>query len=49
MTEIIAYLRDRWEWDSAWRSQVSLVIIVGLIGLAFAWLETRIRAVGAPA
>lgn len=42
MSDLLEYLRDRWEWDSAWRDQISLAIIIGAIGLAFAWAESRL-------
>lgn len=40
---LVDYLRDKWEWDKVWRDQVTLAIAIGLVGLIFAWLETRIR------
>lgn len=50
MSEILDYLRDRWEWDSVWRDQVLLAVIIGAIGLVFAWLEARVRTpIGAAA
>lgn len=45
MSEALEYLRDRWEWDSTWRDQIVLTVIIGTIGLLFAYLEARVGAV----
>lgn len=47
-------LRDHWDDDYWWQRHLELrvallAIISGLIGLLFAWLETRIRTGGAQA
>jgi len=33
------FLRDRWEYDSVFREQIVLAVIVGAIGLSFVLLE----------
>lgn len=49
MREYLAELRDNWD-DAYWRADhpevmaVVLAIATGLIGLTFAWLETRLIA-----
>lgn len=43
MSELVDYLRDKWEWDKVWRDQLVLAILIGLVGLFFAWAEVRVR------
>lgn len=38
------YIKDRWEWDSAWRDQIVLALILGAVGLGFALMEIGARA-----
>lgn len=33
------FIRDRWEYDSVFREQIILAVIVGAIGLGFVLLE----------
>jgi hypothetical protein len=42
--ELVEYVRDRWEWDSVFRDEILLAVILGTIGLAFAWLQSKVRA-----
>lgn len=37
--ELIELIRDRWEWDSAWREQIVLSVILGAISLMFVAIE----------
>jgi len=36
-------IRDRWEWDSFFREQIILAVIVGAIGLMFVILEVAAK------
>lgn len=39
-------LRDRYEDDSHWRAQVQLAVVLGVIGVAFAYLQGRATTAG---
>lgn len=43
MNETWEYVKDRWEWDSAWREQIILAILVGGIGLLFTVAECLVK------
>lgn len=42
MFDALDYLRDRWECDHVWRDQILLAVIVGSIGLFFAWMQSKV-------
>jgi hypothetical protein len=43
MGDLWDFIRDRWEWDSFWREQIILAVILGAIGLAFVIAETAVK------
>lgn len=43
--DLVELVKDRWEWDSAWREQIVLSVILGVIGLLFVAIELAARKV----
>jgi hypothetical protein len=41
MSELVEYVRDRWESDRVFRDEIILAMILGAIGVVFAWLHPR--------
>ena len=46
MRDAWEYVKDRWECDSFFREQIVLAIILGVVGLLFAFGEGRAKRVG---
>lgn len=41
-------LKDWWEWDSTFREQIMLAVLVGAIGLFFVVCEVKVKQRWAP-
>lgn len=54
LREVLEGIRDHWDDHYWWANHLELrafliAVITGVVGLAFAWLETRIRTQGGTA
>lgn len=43
MRELLEYIRDRWEWNSSYKDEIVLAVLVGIVSLGFALFEVVLR------